>query len=453
MYSMSRQKYDGFAAVLAFVAVFFFFSVRAEESVDVYNGELPGADKQAVYKSSAQWTGTVVLRNVSPTDDFHPEYYGNANSTIEFNGITPASLPKSGTFPGTVRLTDPDEGRAWTMGGGYSVTDTGYIIARLTGDGSFEDTNLDVNQQITITDGSTFTGDLTILGKRWVFGTTSVGSSGNGKITVQKGQTIAFAGQTWNAKSGVAFITEMNVIGKVGDFIIMPEPEKIPSITLKSTTGEEVAGAYVLRYTEGRLMVVEASAWDKNNLAYAMVEDAIKAYGGAAVTLAKDVEVDVAKLSAGRTFTVKRQGYEFSWRDAADKFIDVNKDGKFVVKQGQPDNGLTSYESYLLGLKPQADAGAAPDRPFLRMISSALVNGVPQTGFGFFHAVNGGQIEPRTDFGKTAVLKVRYADNLEFAGGPQEAEAGSDGTVTIALPQPGEGESAVRYFKPVFDFR
>lgn len=439
------------------VATFFITLAHAEEQVDIYEGKLPESEKQTLYQDAAQWTGTVVLRDISTNDDFHPEHYGNVNSIVEFNGITPAFLPETGFFAGTIKLTDQSGGKkAWVMGDGYGTATTGYVISRLTGNGEYEDTYAKVTQQITINDGSSFIGNLTIKSKRWVFGTTVVGNAGNGKITVQDGQTISFARQTWSAKNGVTFGETLNVIGEVGSYISMVSaPNVFPtSVTLKNAANETVAGDYVLSYSEGALRVVRAGALDKNGAKYETAEAAIATYGGAQVTILKDTVLDVGKLKKGAKFTINRQGYAFCWTDAENRMIVLEANtGKFNVVEGHPDNGLTSFQCYLLGLKPQAGEGEEPDKPFVKAISSKVVDGVAKTTFNFFHTATGTAISPREDTGKTAMYQLKYAATPNADGWMPVGEPTAEGAVMVELPQPNESESVVRYYKPAFSFQ
>lgn len=168
----------------------------------VFENALPTSALQTQFQS-ADWKGEVVLKNITATGAFHPEYFGNENSIVTFCGIYPGGFPESGSFAGTIKLVDNGDEPAWKMGDGYSRDTTGYIIAKLVGDGRYEDLSASVTQQYTINDASGFTGDLTILGKRWVFGTTAETGS-NGRITIQEGQTIKLVGQTWLANGGVS---------------------------------------------------------------------------------------------------------------------------------------------------------------------------------------------------------------------------------------------------------
>lgn len=415
---------------------------------DVYVGSLPSSAKAEFYQDATQWTGIVVLQNISTTDVFHPEYYGNANSTVEFNGITPYTLPQSGYFAGTIKLTNQSDGtKAWVMGDGVSTDNGAYTIAKLTGDGEYEDTN-DVKQQIVINDSSSFTGNLTILGKRWFLGTT-IPSSGltAGCITVEDGQTLTFANQTWSAPKGVAFGKTLKVIGEVGNYITMPEPAELPRVV----DAQGIPTSLALTYVEGRLQLARAQAWDKTGRGYTAVEDAIQAFAGAKVTLLEDAVIEVKRLTVNKTFILDSHEHRFSWVDGENQIIISDADRRFKIVSGRTDNGLSSFQNYLLGLKPQAGANEVADCPFLKLTSSAVVNDVLKANFGFFHRANGGVIQPRGDTGQTLKYQIVSASSPDAEDWQLIGES-TTAAVEVELPKPAAGDSAVRYFKPRFIF-
>lgn len=434
---------------LFFVAFSSQLVAEEPEDIDIYDKNLPNAEQAAIYQDPTKWTGTVVLRNISTDDDFHPEYYGNANSIVEFNGITPKSLPPKAEFSGTIKLTNQSDGKkAWVMGDGYSTYATGYTIAKLTGSGDYEDVKSGIRQQIIIKDGSTFTGNLTIRGNRWFFGSMAVESTGAGRIMVEEGQTISFSGQTWDAGSGISFGETLKVIGDAGDYIIMPKPETIPNVV--NAQGE--VSDLMLKYDAGRLRIIVASARDMNGKNYETIEEAIEVFSGGEVSIMKDTMLEVEKLAKNKAFTVNRHNYRFGWVDAENKFIGINNRGKFCVYEGQTNNGLSSFLCYLLNLKPQTGDGEMPDRPFLKLMASEMVNGVVKAKFGFFHAANCEQIQPRADFGMKVKCQIMCAGSPDSAEWAIECQDAGDMMVTIDLPQPELGQSAVRYFKPSFAF-
>lgn len=331
----------------------------------VFDGSLPDETVRTQLQAT-DWKGEAILKGISTSGDFHPEYYGNANSIVTFCGITPACLPESGTFNGEIKLINNGTTDAWTMGNGYSRNTTGYVIAKLSGDGNFTDTNAGVTQQITINDGSAFTGNLTIVGKRWVFGTTAVTDEDSKKrITVQDGQKIKFARQTWSATNGVLFGPTVKIVGSIGDYITMPEPSSIPGVI---TDAGNASDDLALKYEDGKLKIVAAGAKTADGKSYETIEEAINANDGKTIGITKDTELNIDALSA--TFILDQESLKnnkISWTDIAPtdaegsgKYLACDGEGTLTVKEGEPTGEFTSFECYVLGIDASKQDGDKP---------------------------------------------------------------------------------------------
>lgn len=81
---------------------------------------------------------------------------------------------------------------------------------------------------------------------------------------------------------------------------------------------------------------------------------------GNTIVLSSNAEVDMANTAAGPYAVSSAAGKKchLKWTDANGKYA-VMSEGMLTVKEGQPANGMDSYESYVLGLNP-TDSTAKP---------------------------------------------------------------------------------------------
>lgn len=149
------------------------------------------------------WRGTVRFTGTLP-NEFDPAQYGNANSVVEFNGVSGGWLKYSGSFAGTLKVTNKGETKGWTIDNGYG--DDNFVFGALTGDGDIVDGNTGITQQYSFKDVSTFSGSLTTAGKRFIVGQTTHGSKTQytARIYIEKGYVAhVAAGKTWEGKWGM----------------------------------------------------------------------------------------------------------------------------------------------------------------------------------------------------------------------------------------------------------
>lgn len=143
-----------------------------------------------------------------------------------------------------------------------------------------------------------------------------------------------------------------------------------------------------------------------------------------------NVKVDLAQASEGEYAVDKKSasGY-LSWKDAGGKYATLDGSG-LTVKTGTPANGLSSYESYLLGLDPDK----ADSKPIVQQVQNNDANRIT-------FKLPGLSPKPESVTG----VAVSY-DLLELA--TPKAETGvstpfTDGnTVTVDLPA-----SGAKYYK------
>ena len=147
------------------------------------------------------WRGTVQFSGTMPAG-FNPANYGNAQSTIEFKGVSGGYLSSTSlSYAGTLKLTNDGDTPAWTAQNGFSDVKYNFTFGALSGDGDFVD-NGGANQQYSFADASTFAGNVTVLTKRFVIG--SAGHDKVSRIYVEKGAVANIAaGKTWDGQWAV----------------------------------------------------------------------------------------------------------------------------------------------------------------------------------------------------------------------------------------------------------
>lgn len=165
--------------------------------VDVLVNSLTGGSIPETWRGTVRFTGTL-------PNEFDPAQYGNANSVVEFNGVSGGWLKYSGSFAGTLKVTNKGETKGWTIDNGYG--DDNFVFGALTGDGDIVDGNTGITQQYSFKDVSTFSGSLTTAGKRFIVGQTTHGSKTQytARIYIEKGYVAhVAAGKTWEGKWGM----------------------------------------------------------------------------------------------------------------------------------------------------------------------------------------------------------------------------------------------------------
>lgn len=162
---------------------------------------------------SESWTGTVsVVYAASSSTRFYLESYGNASSTVEFNGSTGYLTPNDGTeFSANIKLT----GDGWKSTNGNSEA-TLTFTGSLTGDGTLDLSGGTPSKghvyNFTGT-ASDFAGAITVGSiQSVVFGT--VTTAGLGTITIASPVNVA-SGKTWTAGNGFT-VAAAGTIGGAG---------------------------------------------------------------------------------------------------------------------------------------------------------------------------------------------------------------------------------------------
>lgn len=163
---------------------------------------------------STGWTGTVsVVYAASSSTRFYLESYGNASSTVEFNGSTGYLTADSPTFTTNIKLTDS----GWKSTNGNSSA-TLTFTGSLTGDGTLDLSGSTPSSGHlykftgTVAD---FTGSVTVANnQRVAFGDVNFNTTGAGKIAVATTATIA-SGATWSTANGIT-VTSAGTLGGAG---------------------------------------------------------------------------------------------------------------------------------------------------------------------------------------------------------------------------------------------
>lgn len=162
------------------------------------------------------------------------------------------------------------------------------------------------------------------------------------------------------------------------------------------------------------------------------------------IVLQGHANIDLSKVAC-KAYEVKSAGsieYRIRWSDEVGENgrYATFEDGTITVKTGAPANGMESFTSYVLGLNPDK----ASDKPFLKSEEGASSGKITLSFNG---------IEPKTP--EVTGLSIKYvvesAGDLTFAGATKTE--GDTPSVTVDLPAPSAGESAVRYYRPRFELK
>lgn len=181
-----------------------FYAAKPSGTICVTASTWPTTNLPEGIKDAAQWQGTVTFSGTMP-NGFAPANYGNANSTIEFKGVSEGYLANKGSFDGTLKVTNADASTpGWQIDIGYS--DDNFVFGALTGDGDIVAGDSSVTQQYSFKDALTFLGSMTTSSKRLVVGETTHGSRSQytSRIYIEKGHVVRIAeGKTLSGKWGM----------------------------------------------------------------------------------------------------------------------------------------------------------------------------------------------------------------------------------------------------------
>lgn len=224
----------------------------------VYDGVIPPTDKG--WTDSANWKGTVWVKNKSQFNAVVPGTFENANSTLRLTGVSGYFNNGDNTAEsaGTLELVDDGDTKAFTVANGFSRAGV-TKFAKLAGDGTLTQSNHDIFQRYVFTDSSAFTGNIDIpagtgtLGNggnrplRVILGDTTE-DSGYGTITIASGATATIAaGKTWNVANKIVVNGTLNVNGTLAS----------------DSTTTAVSGSGTVVFT-GRAPTPTGDTWWKN---------------------------------------------------------------------------------------------------------------------------------------------------------------------------------------------
>ena len=166
------------------------------------------------------WRGNIRLSDTTtPTTDFHdiqPGLYCNPLSTLTFSGIYGYATNHVNFCHGCLNLEDNGDVKAFRIENGYSTAET--VFARLTGSGSFDDTN---NHQTThlyrFLDASEWTGSiirrLLNQGERFAFGS-GAASATFGTTTIAEDAAVTMGdGAVFENQNGLVVNGVLDVTG------------------------------------------------------------------------------------------------------------------------------------------------------------------------------------------------------------------------------------------------
>lgn len=173
----------------------------ADDTAVIINNTYNNAENlTTALQDSETWKGTYrICFNIpdkATCSEFSYFNYGNANSTIEFNGNLTIFRLKYGTFYGTVKivgtLTVPE-----SYGGGQTST-----ISKLMGNGTWKYTKSGYYQRIIVQDASGFSGSLDAQNDN-SFSVSSSSTYNTGTIWIANDTAVLGSGATWKGSKGV----------------------------------------------------------------------------------------------------------------------------------------------------------------------------------------------------------------------------------------------------------
>ncbi len=233
----------------------------------VYDGAQPATILG--FDDSANWQGTVWVKNVGGTDgetskttvtlgsdtstaaDNTINNWGNANSCVKFTNVR--GHVSACNCAWTLVLEDDGDTKAWYNNNGWTASSKDPVFAKLTGDGTFYDqSNSGCRQNVTFLDASEFTGTFTVAGKRIGLGganTAQNDASCRGTIEIVNSASATIAsGKTWTTGMGFRINGTLNVNG---------------TLAAEDTATTCVSGSGTVVFT-GRAPTPTGDAWWKN---------------------------------------------------------------------------------------------------------------------------------------------------------------------------------------------
>ncbi len=146
------------------------------------------------------WNGTVVFENYTAAG-LNPGEYGNAQSTVRFNGVTGWLVTNKEFYP-AVELVDNGDTPALHWNNGSSSTMATFDT--LKGTGTFKTSKSSVTDKVLIKDVSAFAGSFNLAAKAVAIADSmpTENLAYTGRLLVNKAATIA-SGATWTANGGV----------------------------------------------------------------------------------------------------------------------------------------------------------------------------------------------------------------------------------------------------------
>lgn len=172
-----------------------FDSAKPSGTICVTASTWPTTNLPEGFKDSEQWQGTVQFTGTMP-NGFVPSNYGNASSTIEFKGVSGGYLANKESFDGTLKVTNDGTKTGWLTGNGFSGEN--FKFGALAGDGDIGDAG-GASQQYSFAEASDFSGNVTVLTKRFVIGSSVHDKTS--RIYIEKGAVANIAAdKTWDGQ-------------------------------------------------------------------------------------------------------------------------------------------------------------------------------------------------------------------------------------------------------------
>ncbi len=325
---------------------------------------LPTTAEASLFDGST-WAGTVYLYKAAACgNQLYPGVYGNANSTITFEGVA-GWVASDTSIASTVKLVDETTlGYGLQLDNGDSGSSFAVTVNALAGDGTFKGpTQSNFGYLVQIKDVSAFEGTLNLCPDATTAATSnkardfavSIGESAatnadKGKLVIQAGETVTIpADKTWTVLKGIEANGELEIPttadGKTIDFPITGsgtirlsgEGAVTFSGDLKGFTGTIEGGAIVIPQ-DGTLNLGQATISD--GVTIALATDATagtlilatgeegKATVATAITL--KLALDAEQALNGYTPTVKPAGYVMLAADGTPSDADGTMDDSGV---------------------------------------------------------------------------------------------------------------------------
>ena len=182
----------------------------------VYDGAVPTTGLG--WTDSANWKGTLWVKNTTTFTGVVPNTMANANSTLRLSGVVGYfnNGESKQTCDGTLELENDSYQYAFSIDNGYSTSGI-TVFAKLKGSGLLGVQTRDIAQRYVFKDASEFTGTFNLAARtlRVILGDGETLSPDEGTITIASGATATVAsGTTWTAnKNGFRVEGTLNVNG------------------------------------------------------------------------------------------------------------------------------------------------------------------------------------------------------------------------------------------------